>query len=172
MSTHKGIVNTKMRAMENQRKILTSAIAGKNQNRAALKAFCKKLLKGLDARMVAAQKYQLSVERYLMAGENTEESEDDFYKTTIENRNQLMDAVLNEQTLASNAICSGLPSDDSSQTNAQSSKTIKVEKELKPDHRLEESDSLDTYNSWIAQFKTYFDLSNFKLATPEAQRIF
>ena len=85
-----------------------------------------------------------------------------------------MDSVLKELKLSSDAICSGMPSNDTSQTNAQSTstKTIKVEKELKPDDKLEESDTLDTYNSWIAQFKTYFELSNFKLASPEARRIF
>ena len=153
MSTHKGIVNMKLQDVENLRKILTSAVAAKDQNKAAIQAFCDKLLAGLDALMAASQKYQLSVERYIMAGKNTEEADDEFYQNTPATKIQVVESVLNEQTLASNAICRGMPSNDSSQTNAQSSKTVKVEKELKPDQRLEESDSLDTYRSWIAQLR-------------------
>ena len=167
MATHLGIVRMKISGLASIREDLQKAIDGANPNKEAVAYFSQEIADGRRELLVAKTKYQMSVIRYLSAGEKTEEANTPYFKAVPAAQTELLAKVTTEEKASSNAICAGLqPAENNQPANNPSTEKLKVEKELKPDHRLDENDTLDTYTIWFAKFKTYFELSNFKLASP------
>ena len=69
------------------------------------------------------------------------------------------------------AICK-CPTPETPTDTAHSSSVVNPKKELKPEVRLEEGDSIDIYTTWLYQFQAYFQYSNFDQAEPNIQRIY
>ena len=87
-----------------------------------------------------------------------------------------MEEIITEAHDARKLVCANKPTPPAQATSTGATSTptrvIKVEKELKPDHKLAEGDSVETFQRWLSEFRQYFLLSNFNEAPPDAQRIF
>ena len=173
MSSFKGMVNTKLKLVQGHREVLVEAAGKDDPNDKAIAAIAKDLQSGLQSLLDIVQRYQVSQDKYLIMGKDTEEANKSFFQELDKAPFTLINQVMAEQKLSTEEICRVSPRDGPTpQASGQATKVVKVEKELKPDHKLDEGDTLDAYTTWIAQFKTYFSLSNFSLATPEIQRVF
>ena len=121
--------------------------------------------------MQADMKHQLAVNAYMSAGEGNAEADDEFYKGVTAEREALEKEVTDLYNSAVVAICK-CPAPETPTGTATSSSVVKPEKELKPDVKLEEGDPIDVYTTWLSQFQTYFQQSNFDRAEPNTQRVY
>ena len=69
----RGIVNTKLAIVKGQREVMDAAINAASINPTAIAALSNNLQSGLQVLLEATTKYQLSVDRYLLAAKGSEE---------------------------------------------------------------------------------------------------
>ena len=171
MTAFKGHVTAKVNQMKNMVKQLELAAIATPRNTQAAHRLAVTCQEDLGILMKADMKHQLAVNAYLEAGEGNAEADEEFYQKVASEREKLGEEVKVLYNQAVSAICK-CPAPSVTSTQAASSPVVKPEKELKPDVKLEEGDSTDVYNTWLSQFKTYFQQSNFGRAEPTAQRVF
>ena len=166
-----GHTNSKFSLVEGHWKALSDAVGDADPNPSAVHTQSVFLQKGLESLLAQLERYQVGVDNYVSLSEGTNEPLQTRFNNTKTARDELVQKVLKLQKDAVATMCQG-PQVTISASSQASLKAVKPEKELKPDHRLEEGDSLDTFNTWFTQFRTYFNRSHFDQATPEEQRVF
>ena len=143
----KGALTTKKKLVEGHRQALESAIAAEDQNDGALLALSNILQDSLVIMLDQADKYQKSVDRYLILAESTDEANSEYFKKLDKERYDELDAVQAEYKKSAAVICQGRPESSPAAATASTNptqKVVKPEKELKPDHKLAEGDSMET----------------------------
>ena len=141
MSTFKGHLSAKMNQVKLLVQELDKAVANKPRNDLAANRLSLRLQDDLDILLKADMKHQLSVDAYQKAGEGNAEAEQEFYRNLPDDREAIGKQVEELYSLASRSICK-CPAPPTQGVPAASSPVVKPEKELKPDNRLEEGDSI------------------------------
>lgn len=174
---YKGHITSKRKAVEEGRKVLSSSLQAGTPNPGIVNWQCTNLQKGLNDLMGVWDRYQSKVSEYMSLSEGTDEVNQDRYKNLIDSDKTLTDEIYKIQAETVQVLCTNPTSPaqaaagGSAPAQAPAPKP-KPEKELKPDTKLQEDDSLDTYMYWVTQFRTYFSHSHFEQASPEEQRMF
>ena len=177
LASYKGHVTLKRRLVKSNVDDINEASKADPVNMAVMRDLAENLNRSINEMITAVERYQLAINRYIALGAGNSEAEDPFYKKLEADPTEFLEEVIAESHKAKKVISANKPpppAQTSTSTGANSSpvKVIKVEKELKPDHKLAEGDSIEIFQRWFSEFRQYFILSNFHEASPDAQRIF
>ena len=174
LSTLKGHLTLKRKYLKNKLDSLISSSAAQTPNHAVLRSLSDELQKDIERMLSAAEKYQTAASQYLAIGEGSPEESSTYYTSLKTDSAAIMTSCLEEASAANKAIAEHRPEParPAPAVAGQTEPKLRPEKELKPSVLLDSLDSMDTYKRWLAEFRQYFNVSNFATTSPEAQRIF
>ena len=174
LSTLKGHLTLKRKYLTNKQASLINSSEAETPNHAVLRSISDELQQNIERMLSAAEKYQTAVSQYLAIGEGSSEETSTYYKSLKTDSDAIMTSCLEEASAATKAIAKHRPEParPAPAVAGQTEPKLRPEKELKPSVLLDSLDSMETYKRWLAEFRQYFNVSNFATTSPEAQRIF